>query len=112
MNDTMTLSRDLPFARDRVWRAVLTGALLAEWLLPNDFQPTPGHRFTFRQQAMPHWDGMIKAEVLDVDPPAHLSFTGIALRVVTEVSLRLEPTRSGTRITSRKRALPRIRRAI
>lgn len=96
---SMTLTRDLPFPPDRVWRAVSTGALMAEWLLPNDFQPVPGHRFTFRQQAMQGWDGVIEAQVLAVEPPRRLSYTWVALGVVTEVALTLEPTEKGTRLT-------------
>ncbi len=99
MTKTMTLSRDYPYPQDRVWRAISTGALIADWLLPNDFEPTPGHRFTLRQTPMPDWDGVINAEVLVVDPPHHLSYTWVALGVVTEVSLRLEPTATGTRLT-------------
>ena len=99
MTRTMTLTRDFPFAQDRVWRAISTGALIAEWLMPNDFEPRAGHRFTFRAPAMPQWDGVVQAEVLAVDPPSHLSYTWVALGIVTEVSLRLEPTADGTRLT-------------
>ena len=99
MTRTMTLSRDYPFPQDRVWRAISTGALMAEWLLPNDFEPVPGHAFTFRAKAMPGWDGTIEARVLAVEPPHHLSYTWVALGVVTEVVLTLEPTDSGTLLT-------------
>ena len=99
MTRTMTLTRDSPFPQDRVWRAISTGALMADWLLPNDFQPVPGHSFTFRTQAMPDWDGIIEARVLAVDAPHHLSYTWVALGVVTEVALTLEPTPTGTRLT-------------
>ncbi len=99
MTSTMTLTRDYPFPQDRVWRAISTGALIAEWLAPNDFQPTLGHRFTMRAQPMPNWDGVIEAEVLAVEPPIHLAYTWVTLGVVTEVSLRLEATASGTRLT-------------
>ena len=99
MTRTMTLTRDYPYPQDRVWRAISTGALMADWLLPNDFQPVPGHRFTFQGRAMPDWDGKIAGEVLAVDPPRHLSYTWVALGVVTEVALTLEPTATGTRLT-------------
>lgn len=95
----MTLTRDYPYPLDRVWRAISTGALMAEWLLPNDFQPVTGHRFTFRSKAMPNWDGTIAGEVLAVEPQQHLSYSWVALGVVTEVSLTLEPTATGTRLT-------------
>ena len=40
----------------------------------NDFQPTVGHRFTFRADPMPHWNGVTDCEVLVVEPhrPAEL----------------------------------------
>ena len=99
MTRTLILTRDLPFPPDRVWRAISTGALMEDWLLPNDFQPVPGHRFTLRVQPMPHWDGVITAEVLHVEPPRALSYTWVALGVVTEVHFSLEPTAQGTRLT-------------
>jgi uncharacterized protein YndB with AHSA1/START domain len=99
MTKVMTLSRDYPYPQERVWRAISTGALMADWLLPNDFQPVPGHVFTFQSQAMPGWDGRIEGKVLAVEPPHHLSYTWVALGVVTEVALTLEPTDTGTRLT-------------
>ena len=107
MTKTMTLTRDYPFPQDRVWRAISTGALIADWLMPNDFEPSPGHRFTFRAAAMPQWDGVVQGEVLEVDPPSHLSYTWVALGIVTEVSLRLEPVATGTRLTVRAIRFPR-----
>ena len=99
MTRTMTLHRDLPFAPDRVWRAIASGALMAEWLLPNDFQPIAGHRFTFHAPPNPHWDGVVQSQVLQVDPPHLLSYTWVAMGVVTEVVLRLQPIDQGTRLT-------------
>lgn len=99
MTRTMTLTRDLPFPPERVWRAISTGALMAEWLLPNDFQPVIGHRFTFHSPAFPGWDGVITAQVLAVDPLRHLAYTWVALGVETEVSLTLESIPTGTRLT-------------
>ncbi|MEO8241563.1 MAG: SRPBCC domain-containing protein [bacterium] len=75
MSDTLTITRDLPFPPDRVWRAIATGALMAEWLMPNDFQPVVGHRFQFRAPAVAHWNGVTDAEVLQVDPPRVLSYS-------------------------------------
>lgn len=95
---SMVLTRDLPFPPDRVWRAISTGALMAEWLLPNDFQPVQGHKFTFCQQPMQGWDGVIEGQVLAVEPPRHLSYSWVALGVVTEVALTLEPLDKGTRL--------------
>jgi uncharacterized protein YndB with AHSA1/START domain len=99
MSKSVILTRDLPFPPDRVWRAIATGALMAEWLLPNDFQPIPGHGFTLRSPTAPGWDGVIEAEVLAVDPPGRLAYSWVALGVVTEVNFMLEPTATGTRLT-------------
>jgi len=33
---------------ERVWRALVDPELLAAWLMPTDFAPVVGHRFTFR----------------------------------------------------------------
>jgi uncharacterized protein YndB with AHSA1/START domain len=42
--------RLLPYPPDKVWRALTQSAMLAEWLMPNDFKPEVGHRFAFRSQ--------------------------------------------------------------
>jgi uncharacterized protein YndB with AHSA1/START domain len=34
----------------RVWQALTDSALLARWLMPNDFKPVIGHAFTFRTE--------------------------------------------------------------
>ena len=44
----VVVERDLPFPPARVWRALTTSQLMADWLMPNDFQATPGHAFTLR----------------------------------------------------------------
>ena len=103
MTQSVILTRDLPFSPDRVWRAIATGALMAEWLLPNDFQATPGHRFTLQVAPMPGWDGVVSAQVLTVDPPRTLSYTwnsrgDPAVTVTTIVTFTLTPTPQGTRL--------------
>ncbi len=95
----MTLTRALSHPPEKVWRAISSGAMLAEWLLPNDFQPVVGHRFTLQSPVQPQWDGVISAEVLTVEPPRCLAFTWVALGVVTTVTLTLTPTETGTTLT-------------
>ena len=34
-------------------------ALLAAWLMENDIRPVVGHRFTFRAQPTPGWNGVV-----------------------------------------------------
>jgi uncharacterized protein YndB with AHSA1/START domain len=51
----------------KVWRALTEPRLLSAWLMENDIQPVVGHRFTFRAQPMPGWDGIVHCEVLAVE---------------------------------------------
>ena len=71
-----------------VWRALTDSALLAQWLMPNDFQPVPAHGF----------DGIVHCQVLDLDPPRLLRFSWRAGPLDTTVSWRLVPERTGTRL--------------
>ncbi|MFL6053299.1 MAG: SRPBCC domain-containing protein [Actinoallomurus sp.] len=54
----------------RVWHALTDPAMLARWLMPNDFQPVVGHRFTFRTHPRPNsgFDGVVHCEVLALEP--------------------------------------------
>ena len=36
-----------------VWRTLTDRDLLAQWLMPNDFEARVGHRFTFRTDPAP-----------------------------------------------------------
>lgn len=57
-----------------VWRALTTPELLARWLMPNDFAPVVGHRFTFRTDPIPatRFSGSIACEVLELREPEEL----------------------------------------
>ena len=83
-----------------VWRALTDSALLAQWLMPNDFQPVPGHQFTFRTEPVPQhgFDGIVHCQVLDLEPPRLLRFSWRAGPLDTTVSWRLVPERTGTRL--------------
>lgn len=80
----------------KVYRALTDSDLLAEWLMPNDFRPVVGHRFTFRSKPYPGFDGVVHCEVLRLDEPREVAFSwrggGLA---DTEVSFRLEPVDGG-----------------
>src|SRR5271155_1823665 len=45
---TLVIEREMPHPPEKIWRALTEGALLKEWLLENDFEPTVGHKFRFR----------------------------------------------------------------
>jgi uncharacterized protein YndB with AHSA1/START domain len=86
---------------DRVWRALTDPARLARWLMPNDFAPVVGHRFTFRTEPVPGtgFDGVVQCEVLDVQPERLLRISWASSNGLdTTVTWRLEPEGAGTRL--------------
>jgi uncharacterized protein YndB with AHSA1/START domain len=72
--ETLVVERDLPHPPEKIWRALTTSALIADWLMPNDFAPERGRKVAFRAKPMPHWDGVIDGEVLEVEPPVRLAY--------------------------------------
>ncbi len=72
---SVVVERRVPHSLDKVWRALTQGPLLEEWLMANDFVAQVGHRFNFRMQAMPGWNGVTDCEVLTVVPQQELSYT-------------------------------------
>jgi uncharacterized protein YndB with AHSA1/START domain len=89
-----------PYSPGRVWHALTDPSLLAEWLMPNDFAPVVGHRFTFTTDSVPEqgFDGMIQCEVLTVDPLTELSISWRGGHLDTTVTWRLAQEGTGTRL--------------
>ncbi|SPJ17980.1 conserved hypothetical protein [Burkholderiales bacterium] len=52
--------------------------VIEEWLMKNDFELVEGHKFNFRADPMPHWNGVTDCEVLAIEPYKRLSYTGNA----------------------------------
>lgn len=73
--DTVIEERVLPHAPEKVWRALTQSALMEHWLMPNDFKPEVGHRFTLRAQPQPGWDGVVNGVVKAVEPAARLVYS-------------------------------------
>ncbi|WP_315831524.1 SRPBCC domain-containing protein [Bradyrhizobium prioriisuperbiae] len=71
----ISVEKVLPYAPDRVWRTLTDSAMLARWLMPNDFVAEVGHRFTFKTRPMGGWDGVVHCEVLVCDPPRLLRYS-------------------------------------
>lgn len=101
---TKTIQREIliPQPREQVWQALTDSAALAEWMFPNDFEPSVGHQFTFQVPPNPKagFDGLVvHCEVLEFEPPSRLVFSWSAGGLVdTRVSFRLEPDGDGTRV--------------
>jgi uncharacterized protein YndB with AHSA1/START domain len=72
---SVVIEREMPHRPEKVWRALTQGALIEEWLMPNDFVPIVGHCFNFRSAPMPHWNGVTDCEVLLVELNKKLSYS-------------------------------------
>jgi uncharacterized protein YndB with AHSA1/START domain len=98
MNTTrsVVIEKELPHPLEKVWRALSQGALVKEWLMDNDFQPVPGHRFNFRSTPVPNWDGVIDCEVLVVEPNKKLSYSWSTMGMESVVVWTLSATSGGT----------------
>jgi uncharacterized protein YndB with AHSA1/START domain len=107
--ETTTETRDivvedlLPHAPALVWKALTTSALIARWLMPNDFQPVVGRAFHFRTKPMGDWDGVVDCEVLAVEPERRLIYSwrgkaGMPGALDTTVTWTLVAEGAGTRL--------------
>lgn len=97
---SIVVERYLDHPPEKVWRALTDERLLGQWLMPGDFRPVVGHRFTLRADPVPHWNGVTEGEVLVVEPCRRLVYrwntSGAAadgLRTV--VTWTLTPTPGG-----------------
>lgn len=98
MRRDLKLERVYPYPPERVWRALTSAEALAEWLMPNDFEPRVGHKFQFRAKPGAGWDGIVNCEVLEVDEPRRLSYSWRNNFIDTVLTFTLEPTAGGTRL--------------
>ena len=101
-----------PDPPETVWVALTDPRAIAEWLMPNTFQPIVGHKFRFMTDPMPFCEGFTECEVLEVDPPRRLSYSWLivwpppkkpqqqAPRIAEPMILTwtLAPERGGTRL--------------
>ena len=100
----VVVERELAHPPAKVWRALTESALIDDWLMANDFIPVVGHRFQLRTTPMPHWNGVLDGEVLEVDPPRRLVYTWCdsadeaAGGLKTVVTWTLSSTATGTRL--------------
>lgn len=93
---SLVIERVMPHPPEKVWRALTELSLLDEWLLKSDFQPIVGHKFSFRNEPMPHWDGVVHCEVVTVVPQQQLAYRWEALGLNSVVVWTLAPSEGGT----------------
>lgn len=101
---TIQVDQYFPHPPAKLWRALTVPDLMAQWLMPNDFQPIVGHHFTFhgRPVAQTGFSGRIACQVLELTPPKHLRISWADAdnphSKATEVAWTLQPESSGTRL--------------
>jgi uncharacterized protein YndB with AHSA1/START domain len=103
MSDRTSIHVDefLPHPPGRVWRALTDPERLARWLMPNDFVPAIGHRFTFRTDPVPgtDFDGVVTCVVLALEPERRLRIGWAGgPGIDTTVTWTLVPEGRGTRL--------------
>lgn len=83
--------------------------------MPNDIRPVLGHRFTFRTDPAPGFDGVVHSEVLELVPEERLVISWKGGPLDTTVSFTLADAPGGTALTLRhagfaglSNALPRL----
>jgi uncharacterized protein YndB with AHSA1/START domain len=103
---SVVIEREMPHPAEKIWRALTQGALIEEWLMKNDFQPRTGHRFQFRSTPYGSWDGVIEAEVLEVEPESRLSYSWSSMGLRTVVEWTLTPTTGGTHLRMEQSGFP------
>jgi len=98
---SIVVEREMPHPPEKIWRALTTSALIADWLMANDFEAEPGRKFQFRAKPMPGWTGVTNCEVTELDPPHRLAYrwgdgTESDSGLETLVTWTLTPTPGGT----------------
>jgi uncharacterized protein YndB with AHSA1/START domain len=88
----------VPHPPEKVWKALTSAELIARWLMPNDFEPVVGKRFTFKTRPIGDWDGVVHCEVLEVVPHRRLAYSWKGSNLDSVVTWTLQPERDGTRL--------------
>ncbi|GIN63210.1 activator of HSP90 ATPase [Robertmurraya siralis] len=83
------LSLDFQFKStiNKVWNALTTSEILAQWVMDNNFKPIVGYKCQFRNDEI---DLIVDSEVLIVDKPYKLSYTWIGGSINTIVTWTLK----------------------
>lgn len=73
--DSIVYEALYPYPIWTVWKALTSAEALAQWLMPNDFAPVLGHRFTFQTAPRGRWNGVIACQVIALDPPTRVAYS-------------------------------------
>lgn len=90
---SVVVEREVPFAPEKIWRALTQPHLIEAWLMKNDFAPAVDHRFKLSAD----W-GSVDCKVLALEPNRTLSYTWAAYGLESIVTWTLSPTSTGTHL--------------
>lgn len=102
---SLAFEKHFPHPPSKVWQALTTREALAEWLMPNDFEPVVGRvfRFTYprndcEQQGSEQDLGVVLVEVEQISPPKRMVWLwrNTDQGETTRVIFTLHPTTGGT----------------
>jgi uncharacterized protein YndB with AHSA1/START domain len=98
--DSIVIEMVYPYPIEQVWDALTQRDALAAWLMPNDFEPQLGHRFTFRVAPGQAWSGTIDCQVIELTALQRLAFTwrGEGTTFDTLVTFRIQAVEGGTHL--------------
>jgi uncharacterized protein YndB with AHSA1/START domain len=71
---SIVVEREMPHSPEKIWRALTSSALIADWLMANDFEAELGRKFQFQSKPMPGWKGFTNCEVTALDEPHRLAY--------------------------------------
>ena len=95
------LVEEYPHPQENVWKLLTDSAQLARWLMPNDFVPEIGRRFTMTAAPRPGFDGVVRCRVLELEPPRRMRWAWQAGSIESTVTFELSRTEKGTQLTLR-----------
>jgi uncharacterized protein YndB with AHSA1/START domain len=97
------LDEHLESPPQEVWKALTDPVLLARWLMPNDFEPRVGKRFTLVPDCPTSWEGNVACEVLELVPGRRMvwSWQTKGMERPTRVIFELSASGTGTRLRLR-----------
>jgi uncharacterized protein YndB with AHSA1/START domain len=88
---TVVVERDIPYAPEKIWRALTQPHLIEEWLMKNDFELTADRKFKLTGD----W-GAVDCQVLKIQPHKTLSYSWAAHGLESVVTWTLTSTNKGT----------------
>ena len=99
-SDSIVIDMFYPHPVEQVWAALTDPEALGIWLMPNDFEPRVGHRFTFRTTPDQYWNGIVHCQVVELDRLHRIAYTwrGEPTQWETLVTFTIEPAEGGTHL--------------